>query len=98
MGDETCEVCGYQSQLGAVEKHYVIPNDVTQQAGISESHTIRMCCNCRRELDIWYSAKVARMVYDTRLPQFRYKTSVEMVQEYESVFKGFLDYKKRRKK
>ena len=98
MAEEICEVCGYKSPLGAVERHHTIPNNITEQAGIANSPTLGMCCNCRRELETWYSVKVAKMVYDTRLPQFRYKTSVEMVQEYESVFKGFLDYKKRRKK
>ena len=98
MGDETCEVCGYQSQFGAVEKHHVIPNEVTQQAGMSESHTIRMCCNCRRELDTWYSAKVAKMVYDAKTQRFRDRTWREMVEEYQSVFNGFINYKKRRSK
>ena len=98
MGDETCEVCGYQSQFGAVEKHHVIPNEVTQQAGMSESHTIRMCCNCRRELDTWYSTKVAKMVYDTKTQCFRDRTWREMVEEYQSVFNGFVAYKKKRKK
>ena len=96
MGEETCEICGYRSQLGAVEKHDAIPNEAMQQAGMSESHTVRMCCNCRRELDTWYSAKVAKMVYDTVAQRFRYKTSVEMVEEYQSVFNGFVNFKKRR--
>lgn len=98
MGDETCEVCGYQSQLGAVEKHHVIPNEVTQQAGMSESHAIRMCCNCRRELDAWYSAKVAKMVYDTKVQRFRDRTWREMVEEYQSAFDGFVNFKKIRSK
>jgi len=98
MGEEICEICGYRSQLGAVEKHDVIPNEVTQQAGMSESHTIRMCCNCRRELDTWCSAKVTTMVYDAGAQRFRYKTPVEMVEEYQSVFDGFVKYKKRQSK
>ena len=98
MAEETCEVCGYRSLLGAVEKHHIIPKEITEQAGIKDSPTLRMCCNCRKELETWYSAKVAKMVYDARVPQFRYKTSMEMVEEYEFVFRGFLDYKKKPKK
>ena len=67
MVGETCELCGYQSQLGAVEKHHIIPNEVTEQAGIPKSQTVRMCCNCRRELDTWYSGKVVKMIYGTSL-------------------------------
>jgi hypothetical protein len=98
MAEETCEVCGYRSLLGAVERHRIIPSDITEPAGITDPPTLRICCNCRRELETWYSTKVARMVYDVRLPQFRYKTPVEMLEEYESVFKSFLEYKKRRAK
>ncbi len=97
MTDEICEVCGYRSLLGAVERHQVIPNEITEQAGIANHPTLAICCNCRRELETWYFAKVAKMVYDARLPQFRYRTPAEMVQEYESVFKGFVDYKKKQK-
>ena len=96
MGEEICELCGYRSQLEAVGKHHVIPHELTEQAGIPKPQVLKMCCNCRRELDTWYSAKVAKMVYDTVAQQFRYKTSVEMVEEYQSVFNGFADFKKRR--
>jgi len=98
MGEETCELCGYRSQLGAVEKHHIIPNNITEQAEMPKSQTLRMCCNCHRELDTWYSAKVTEMVYDTNMQRFRTKTSVEMVEEYQSVFNGFVAYKKKRKK
>ena len=98
MGDETCEVCGYHSKFGAVGKHHVIPNEVTQQAGLSEVHTIRMCCNCRWELDTWYSARVAKLVYDTKTQRFRDRTWREVIEEYQSVFNGFVNYKKGRNK
>ena len=97
MTDEICEVCGYRSLLGAVERHQVIPNDITEQAAITDYPTLAICRNCRRELETWYSAKVAKMVYDAGLPQFRYRTAIEMVKEYESVFKGFIDYKRKQK-
>ena len=95
MDEETCELCGYQSQLRAVGRHYIIPNEVTQQAGMPESKTVRMCCNCRRELDTWYSDKITKMVFDTKIQRFRDKTWPEMVEEYQSVFNGFANYKKR---
>jgi hypothetical protein len=98
MADGTCEICGYGSTLGAVESHHVIPKDITEQAGITDSPTRMICCNCRRELETWYSAKVAKMLYDDSIARFRYKTPSEMVEEYEFVYKGFVDYKKRQKK
>lgn len=36
------------------------------------------------------------MVYDIGMRQFRYRTGAEMVEEYQSVFNAFVDYKKKR--
>ena len=98
MVDEICEICGYRSQLGATEKHHTIPPEITKEAGMPESQMLRMCLNCCLELDKWYSAEAAKMVYDTKMQRFRYKTSVEMVQEYQSAFKGFVTYKSKQRK
>jgi len=45
-----CKVCGYVSHLGAVAQHHIIPRDVTKQAGMPESATVNLCCNCHFEL------------------------------------------------
>ncbi|MFC2067312.1 hypothetical protein ACFLUO_09780 [Chloroflexota bacterium] len=95
MGEGICELCEYRSQLGAVEKHHVIPEEITEQAGIPKPQILKMCCNCRRELATWYSAKVTEMVYDTKMQCFRARARGEMVEEYQSVFSGFVNYKKR---
>jgi hypothetical protein len=96
MAEETCDLCGYTSILGAVEECSIVPNDIARAAGMPKSQTIRMCCNCRRELDTWFSAKVAKMVYDIGMQRFRYRTHTEMIKEYQSVFNAFVDYRKRR--
>ena len=98
MVDEICEICGYRSQLSAIEECHIIPYEVTEDAGMPESQTIKMCSNCRLELDKWFSVEVVKMVYDTKMQRFRYKTPVEMVQEYQSAFNGFVIYKKRQSK
>lgn len=64
MAEEICETCGYKSLLGAVEKYCAIPNEITEAPGMPESQTLKMCCNCRGELETWYSAKVAKMFYE----------------------------------
>jgi len=96
MAEETCDLCGYTSILGAVEECSIVPNDIARAAGMPKSQTIRMCCNCRRELDTWFSAKVAKMVYDIGMQRFRCRTHTEMIKEYQSVFNTFVDYRKRR--
>ena len=96
MAKETCELCGYASILGAVEECSIVPNDITRAAGMPKSQTVRMCRNCRRELDAWFSAKVGKMVYDIGMQRFRYRTHTEMVKEYQSVFNAFVEYRKRR--
>ena len=95
MGEEICGVCGYRSQLGAVEKHHVIPDEIARQTSVPKPQILKMCCNCRQELDTWFSAKVTEMVYDTKAQRFRARTQDEMVEEYQSVFNGFVNYKKK---
>ena len=98
MAEESCELCGYISIFGAVEECSSVPNDIAEAASKPKSQPVRMCCNCRKELDTWYSAKVAKMVYDAGMQQFRHRTPAETVEEYQSAFSGFVNYKKRKSK
>ena len=82
---------------GAIEEHYVIPTKVTEGAGVSPSKTLRFCCNCYQELQTWYSIKVNDMIYDSAAKQIRYRSPLEMVEEFQAVFNGFVNYKKRRR-
>ena len=94
MGKEICELCGYRSEPGTIQKHYVVPTKVTQQAGMPESATVRLCSNCRREVDNWYSQNVFDMAYDPGTKRFRQKSFNEMVKEYEAAYRVFATYKK----
>ena len=96
MGEEICEVCGYRSQLGAVGKHPIIPKEVLERSGMSRTQILSICANCRIELDKWYSMEINKMVYDETVQRFRDRTSVEMTEEYQSAFKGFKGYKKKK--
>jgi len=95
---ETCEACGYVSHLGAVARHHLIPQSVTKQAGMPESATVSLCCNCHFELHTWYRIKNVDMVYDPAAMRFRAKTWNEMVKEYESAFRAFKKYKGEQRK
>ncbi len=90
---ETCEACGYISHLGAVAHHHLIPQSVTEQAGMSKSETVRLCCNCHFELQTWYRMKVADMVYDPGTQRFRDKSWEEKVKDYKFAFNAFREYK-----
>ena len=98
MRRETCEICGYLSQLGAIEKHHIIPTAVTEQAGMPESQTVGLCSNCDREVHIWYSGKVTDVAYSPSAKQFRPKSWPEMVKEYQAAFNSFAKFKKQQKK
>ena len=80
-----------------MEECPVVPNDITRAAGVPKSSTVKLCRNCHRELDAWFSAKVAKMVYDIGIQRFRDRTRTEMLKEYQSVFNTFADYKKRQR-
>ncbi|OGO32448.1 MAG: hypothetical protein A2Z29_06345 [Chloroflexi bacterium RBG_16_56_11] len=96
MGEEICEVCGYRSQLGGVEKRPIFPREIIEQAGITRWQVISICSNCQAELNKWYALKVAAMAYDAGMQRFSYKTSGQMVEEYQAAFDSFTGYKKRR--
>ena len=98
MRKDTCEVCGFKSDLGIIESHHIVPTEVTEEADISESQSLSLCCNCHREVHTWYSANVTDITYDSKTKRFRKKSSLEMVKEYQDVFKGFVDYKKKKSK
>jgi len=96
--NKTCELCGYRSQLGDIEEHHTIPVEVTEQAGMPPSQTLRLCSNCHREVHKWYSAKVSDIAYDLTTKRFKAKSYPEMVEEYQSAFNHFVKYKNKQKK
>ncbi len=98
MGRESCELCGYPGEPRLMDKYHTIPVEVTERAGVPESRTIRLCQNCHRELNKWYSTRVADTGFDTNLNRFRPKTPLETVREYEFAFNIFAKYKKEQKK
>ena len=94
MEQESCKVCGYRSQLGAIEKHHIVPTEVTEQAGLPASQIIRVCCNCHREVHTWCSIRVSNMAYDPRSKRFRAKAWLEIVEEWRSAYQSFVTYKR----
>jgi len=98
MRKYNCEVCGCKSDLRTMESHHIVPIEVTAEAGISESQSLSLCCNCNREVHTWYSANVTDITYDSKIKRFRKKSSLEMVKEYQSAFNGFVKHKDEQKR
>lgn len=98
MGEDICEVCGYRSQFGVVERHPVFPKEIIEASHLNRWQIINICSNCRIELAKWYSLKVAPMGYDIKMQRFSYKTPGEIVEEYQSAFDSFISYKEKRNK
>ena len=96
--EETCAVCGYVGNLGAVAQHHLIPASITMEAGVPESATMDLCCNCHYELQSWYRMKVANVTYDSATRRFREKSWEEKVRDYESTLAGFKQYKSEQRK
>ena len=94
MGRETCELCGYESQPGAIETHHIVPRELTSEAGIPDSAMVNLCPNCHREVHDWYNQKVFDQTYDTMAKRFRTKSLTEMVKEYEIAYRVFATYKR----
>jgi hypothetical protein len=98
MTRKVCEACGYRGEARAIVEQRVIPQDIAEEAGISDSGKVTLCNNCRNELYIWYSRKVSTMVYDPGTKRFRYRLPAEMAKEYEAAYRAFIEYKNRQRK
>ena len=95
MGKETYELCGCSSEFGTLEKHHIVPVEITQPVAFPESKVVTLCRNCLQELNRWNKIKVRDMVYDARIKQFRAKSPLKIVREYETSYRVLVEYKKR---
>ena len=93
MPKESCELCGY-NKPGFINKYYIVPQEISEQAGIKQAKMVRLCPNCQQELGKWYSARVADITYDTEMKQFKPKSPLQMVKEYEMAYQWFVHNKK----
>ena len=96
MREETCELCGHKGQPATMEIHHIVPKDLTEQAGMRASQVVRLCCDCHREVHAWYKAKVSDVVYSAKTKEFRQRSWLEMVKEYQSAFNSFVKCNKGR--
>ncbi len=94
MGKNNCELCGCDVEPKAIERHYIVPREIMEEAGRNRPKTVRLCPNCREELERWYATKIADMTYDTRMKRFRSRSPLEMAKEYEIAYQRFTRYKK----
>ena len=98
MTRETCEICRYRFEAEAMEPHHIVPQQITEEAGMPESQIIRLCPNCHQEIHSWYRAKVPHIRYDIMTKQFVEKSCLEMIREYQATFHGFAEYKREQRK
>ena len=93
MAKVTCKVCSNVVDPETISEHHIVPREVTDEAGIPESQTMRLCADCHREVHTWYTARVRHTEYDSDAKRFRNKSDLEMVGEYQSAFSAFVHYK-----
>ncbi len=93
MRKSNCKLCGCDDP-GLVKRYYIVPQTITEQAGIQRPKTASLCSDCQQELGLWYSAKVGTLTYDTAKKQFIPKSSSQLVKEYEIAYQWFTKYRK----
>ncbi len=98
MKKEVCEACGHASKSEDLEKHHIVPTQVTKEAGMPESQTVELCPDCLQEVHKWYSVKIVPRSYDVTTKKFVVMSPLEIVKEYQYAFSSFAEYKKRQKK
>jgi len=94
MRRQTCELCDFRGDVDLIRRYRIIPEEVTEQAGITQYKTVRLCPNCWQELSSWYSANISDITYDTAFKRFRSRSGPEMIKEYEVAFSRFQEHKK----
>jgi len=94
MRGKACELCDYRGGVDLIRRYRIIPEEVTEQAGITRYKTVRLCPNCWQELSSWYSANISDVTYDTAFKRFRDRSGAEMIKEYEVAFSRFREHKK----
>ena len=90
----SCQLCGKDVDSRSIQKHYVIPKEILEQARIKRARIIRVCPDCGNELQNWYNTKVDRNTFDAQIKKFRERLPVEMVKEYEGAYNRFARFKK----
>jgi hypothetical protein len=93
-----CELCECVIEPRTAQTVHIVPIDVTKKAGMPDSATVVLCSNCYAEIGIWYAKNVSTLVYKPKTKRFENKSAVEMVREYQNVYKAFFDYRKRQRK
>ncbi len=86
MAGQPCELCNRRVKAGAMTDHHIVPAEVTTDAGIPESQTVRLCEACHAEVHSWYLSRVRHTEYDMGAKRFRTKSYLEMVPEYQAAF------------
>jgi hypothetical protein len=76
--------------------HHIVPTEVTTDAGIPESQTVRLCQSCHAEAHSWYLARVRHTEYDAGSKRFRTKSYLEMVPEYQAAFSSLVRHREDR--
>ena len=93
MRERTCRICSCSLNRENLVQHKVVPESVAIEAGLA-AKTVALCPSCSQEVQNWYRKKVFHMNYDVVAKQFVPKSPVELVKEYEGVYKTFVRYKK----
>lgn len=98
MAGQACYLCNRRTRAGALVDHHIVPTEVTADAGIPESQTVRLCQTCHPEVHTWYTARVRHTEYDPDAKRFRTKSYLEMVPEYQAAFSTLVRLKGPRSK
>ena len=98
MWQGACELCGHLARHGTLRKHYVVPVELTREAGMPDATAVFLCDNCYTEINTWYASNVSTLIYKPESKRFESKSVIELVRDYENIYKAFAENKKRQQK
>ena len=98
MWQGACALCGHLARHETLKKHYVVPIELTRKAGMPDATAVYLCDDCYTEINTWYASNVSTLIYKPESKRFESKSVIELVREYENVYRAFAEYRKQRQK
>lgn len=88
-----CAICGF-SEADSLKMYSIVPEEIAGEAGLERVPKVKVCPKCWRELEKWFSAKIADTAYDSMAKQFLPKSPQDLAREYQVSYKWFVRNKR----
>lgn len=94
--EKQCEFCRISYPSTRLIEHHIVPEDIIQKTSLVKDRTIELCFSCHRSLHNWNAHNVSWVRRESVAKRHRAKSLVDVVKEYESAYRNFIEYEFRK--